>query len=597
MICLVRFANEGGEGGHGGTGGGGHKARHFAGRLDVSANIQSFRLAINYNGRWDDLDYVDEELIGEWVENKLSYNELMEMTYRLTEIDRTPSRWILPCVDQYSFGTTPAASTSQEGPLFVGQVFEDKHKLKIELGLYAMHERFDIIVRRSIKYRFEADCKDINCQFTIGAVRNEHCTFWHVKKFIKTHTCEGDMYGGQFQAASANVIGQLYTPKLSSGANICPKDIMRDMREKHGVELLNTKAWMAMQHARSTVYVKVDESYQFLPGYFHMLAEANPGTVTAIEMDKHNRFLYAFHSFRKSLQEPKCVINICLTFPIFIGVPLTILYVERWSLVYCPEKRYGFMTIIIVEEINSTAKEARKLSITTLVEFLRDLMQKWFHDRRKAANKGSSILTDFSLEHVKSNHEKSQLCVVQPIDYSKYAMKDNEGKVWTVDLELRTCTCRKFDLDMLPCAHAIVVCRHTRVPKERLSSDYFTTQWFQTAYAPSIHPVPHPSSWVLPERVSSCVVHPPKGRRQSGRPKKIRIRSSLEGPETRVCTNCGESGHNRITCTKPRQERSISKSSSSSIGKKPPFRRQRACGRYGLLGHNIKTCSNLEAKP
>ncbi|KAK2637711.1 hypothetical protein Ddye_025506 [Dipteronia dyeriana] len=117
------------------------------------------------------------------------------------------------------------------------------------------------------------------------------------------------------------------------------------------------------------------------------------------------------------------------------------------------------------------------------------------------------------------------------------------------------------------------------------------------AYAPLIHLVPHPSSWVLPEHVSSCVVHPLEGRRQSGRPKKIRICSSLEGPKTRVCTNCGKSGHNFITCTKPRQARSISKSSSSSIGRKPSFRRQRACGRCGLLGHNIQTCSNLEAKP
>ncbi|KAK2642361.1 hypothetical protein Ddye_024124 [Dipteronia dyeriana] len=294
------------------------------------------------------------------------------------------------------------------------------------------------------------------------------------------------MYGGQSQAASANVIGQLYASKLSSGANICPKDIMRNMMEKHGVELLYTKAWMAMQHARSTVY----------------------------------------------------------------------------------------------------SKEARKLPITALVEFLRDLMQKWFHDRRKAANKGSSILTDFALEHIKSNQEKSQLCIVQPIDYTKYAVKDNEGKVWTVDLELRTCTCRMFDLNMLPCAHAIVV-----------YIDYFTTQWLQTAYAPSIHQVPHPSSWVFPEHVSSCVVHPPECRRQSGRPKTITIRSSLEESETRICTNYGESGHNHITCTKPCQTRSFSKSSSSSVGQKPPFRRQPACGRCMVLGHNIQACSNLEAKP
>ena len=357
--------------------------------------MKSFRLAINYNGRWDNLDYVDGQLIGELVENKLSYNELVEKTYILTGIDRNiyniilygviklrsrwtkylvkrdndidfvfsddssikdiyvdmekrvdgsgggdghvhklppsffkydnvgcyttdsdtedekpnehdypsspddtfvrveqgasvedgiggtkncgdtggvtfggpshdpfptaPSRWILPCAGRYSFVTTPAASNSQERPLFVGQVFQDKHKLKTELGLYAMQERFDIRVRRSIKYRFEAGCKDINCQFTLGAVRKEHCMFWHVKKFIRTHTCEGDVYRGQFRAANANVIGQLYAPKLSSGANICPKDIMRDMREKHGVELLYTKAWMATQHARSIVYGKVDQ--------------------------------------------------------------------------------------------------------------------------------------------------------------------------------------------------------------------------------------------------------------------------------------------------------------------------------------------------
>ncbi|KAK2634560.1 hypothetical protein Ddye_029352 [Dipteronia dyeriana] len=66
---------------------------------------------------------------------------------------------------------------------------------------------------------------------------------------------------------------------------------------------------MAMQHVLSTVYVKVDESYQFLPGYFHMLAEANPGTVTTIETEEHNRFLYAFLSFRQSLQGFQLVIR------------------------------------------------------------------------------------------------------------------------------------------------------------------------------------------------------------------------------------------------------------------------------------------------
>ncbi|KAK2645848.1 hypothetical protein Ddye_021043 [Dipteronia dyeriana] len=282
------------------------------------------------------------------------------------------------------------------------------------------------------------------------------------------------MYVGQFQAASANVIGQSYAPKLSNGANICLKDIMRDMREKHGVEQLYKKVWLCNMHGQLyKLYKLAAYSYR---------TEVCDKYLTDISNIHRRAFDY--------------LIN--------VGV-------EIWSLAYCLEKRYGFMTINIAEAINSAAKEARKLPITSL---------------------------------------------------------DNEGKVWTVDLELRTCTCRKFDLDMLPCAHAITVCRHTRVPKERLCSDYFTTQWLQTAYTPSIHLVPHHSSWILPEHVSSCVVHPSEGRRQSGRPKKIRIRYSLEGYETRVCTNCEESGHNRITCTKPRQARSVSKSSSSSVGQK-----------------------------
>ncbi|KAK2635221.1 hypothetical protein Ddye_030013 [Dipteronia dyeriana] len=54
--------------------------------------------------------------------------------------------------------------------------------------------------------------------------------------------------------------------------------------------------------------------------------------------------------------------------------------VERWSIAYCPKKRYGFTTMNIAEAINSAAKEALKSPITALVEFLKDLMQKWFHD-------------------------------------------------------------------------------------------------------------------------------------------------------------------------------------------------------------------------
>ncbi|KAK2646547.1 hypothetical protein Ddye_021742 [Dipteronia dyeriana] len=501
--------------------------------------MQSFRLAINYNGRWDDLDYVDGELIGKWVENKLSYNELVEMTYRLTGIGRSiydiilyrviklrshwtkyrvkrdndidfvfrdnspikeiyidmekrvgggtgaggdahvhklppsffkydnvgyyttdsdtedekpneqnfssssddtfigveqsvgvddgiggtkncggagrvtfgspshdpflaaPSCWILPCVGQYSFGTTPATSISQEGTLFVGQVFDDKHKLKIELGLYAMHERM---------------------------VPPSHVGFNHL--FYIT--------------ASANVIGQLYGHKLSNDANICPKDIMRDMRRSMVWNYCTRKrGWLCNMHGQLyTVRIRnVYPTVQHCICYYHLkqnLKKKAPKHGDILQLYKLVAYSYRTEVCDKYLTD---ISNIhCRAFDYLVDVGM-----ERWSLAYCHEKRYGFMTTNIAEAINSAAKEARKLPITALVEFLKDLMQKWFHDRRKAANKVSSILTDFALE---------------------------QDKKASVDRRLGI-----EDMHM----------PHTRVPKERLCSDYNTTQWLQTAYAPSVH--------------------------------------------------------------------------------------------------------------
>ena len=208
--------------------------------------------------------------------------------------------------------------------------------------------------------------------------------------------------------------------------------------------------------------------------YYHLkqnLKKEAPKCVDVMQLYKLAAYSYRTEVCDKYLKDISNIHRRAFDYLVDVGV-------EKWSLAYCPEKRYGFMTTNIAEAINAAAKEARKLPITALVEFLRDLMQKWFHDRRKAADKGSSVLTDFALEHGKKIQEKSQQCAVQPIDYTNYAVKDNEGIVWTVDLELRTCTCRKFDLDMLPCAHAIAVCRYVPFLFIMFSCAYSNERWY-----------------------------------------------------------------------------------------------------------------------
>ena len=57
----------------------------------------------------------------------------------------------------------------------------------------------------------------------------------------------------------------------------------------------------------------------------------------------------------------------------------------RWARSSGAFRRYDIMTTNIAESINAVAKEARKLPVTNLVEWMRELTQLWFYHRRLAS--------------------------------------------------------------------------------------------------------------------------------------------------------------------------------------------------------------------
>ncbi|KAK2661635.1 hypothetical protein Ddye_000209 [Dipteronia dyeriana] len=56
--------------------------------------------------------------------------------------------------------------------------------------------------------------------------------------------------------------------------------------------------------------------------------------------------------------------------------------IQKFSRVHCPRKRYQMMTTNIVEFMNSCILTIRKLPITSIAKFIRDLSKRWFHDCR-----------------------------------------------------------------------------------------------------------------------------------------------------------------------------------------------------------------------
>ena len=58
-----------------------------------------------------------------------------------------------------------------------------------------------------------------------------------------------------------------------------------------------------------------------------------------------------------------------------------------------------------------------------------------------------------------------------------------------VNIHNLTCTCRVFDIDRLPCVHAIAAVSYARVRVYTLASHYYTKDFYMLAYTETIYPV------------------------------------------------------------------------------------------------------------
>ncbi|RVW28678.1 hypothetical protein CK203_081360 [Vitis vinifera] len=224
--------------------------------------------------------------------------------------------------------------------------------------------------------------------------------------------------------------------------------------------------------------------------------------------------------------------------------------VDRWARSYSTGKRYNIMTTGIVESLNAVLKNARDLPVLQLVEELRNLLQKWFVTRQQQAMSMSTELTMWADGELRSRYNMSATYLVEPIN-SKECNVNYAGISAQVNLDTRSCTCRQFDLDHIPCAHAIAACRFYNISCYTLCSKYFTTKALLSSYSECIYPTGNEIDWVVPNHIRDKVVLPPKTRRPTGRPRKVRIPSGGEGKRTSRCSRCGQYGHNRKTCKRP----------------------------------------------
>ncbi|KAK2655286.1 hypothetical protein Ddye_008338 [Dipteronia dyeriana] len=224
---------------------------------------------------------------------------------------------------------------------------------------------------------------------------------------------------------------------------------------------------------------------------------------------------------------------------------------DRWSRAYSPRKRYNILSTNIAESMNNALKGCKELPITGVIDYIRGVLQGWFYEHRTSALKLTTQLTTAAAVAIGFKDEQAQYMWVYPITFYTFLIKDRDLD-GHVDLTTKTCNCREFDVDQLPCAHALACIRLRGFSFPDYCTPYYTSAFLVATYIGEILPMGQPSEWLVYLDIASKIVRPPVGRHPPRRPRKNRIPPFGEEVTQRRCTTCHRVGHNSHTCTCPK---------------------------------------------
>ncbi|XP_060216741.1 uncharacterized protein LOC132644179 [Lycium barbarum] len=124
----------------------------------------------------------------------------------------------------------------------------------------------------------------------------------------------------------------------------------------------------------------------------------------------------------------------------------------------------------------------------------------------------------------------SQLCIELAVEpsteylYTVYAA----GRSFIVNLENKTCSCRMFQIDEIPCPRAWAVTKKKNLTADDYCSELFKSQTVVKTYDVPVDPLPHEREWKIPTYISEDVVLPSRYKRPPDRPKKKRDKPLVE---------------------------------------------------------------------
>ncbi|XP_009599488.1 uncharacterized protein [Nicotiana tomentosiformis] len=177
------------------------------------------------------------------------------------------------------------------------------------------------------------------------------------------------------------------------------------------------------------------------------------------------------------------------------------------------------MTSNIVESLNVVTKDARELSVVELLEYTRTLLERWTNEKLLNA-KGTFTYLEKKIQQRVGGQQDiiAEDEMRTSIDYIHTVI--DGMKRFIVFLQNKRCSCGQFQLDELPCPHALAALRHRNKSYKNYCSPYYTRENLLQTYKIPVDPLSDKRKWNMPQHIAEEAVKPPTGKRQSGRPQK-----------------------------------------------------------------------------
>ncbi|XP_022894089.1 uncharacterized protein LOC111408577 [Olea europaea var. sylvestris] len=201
----------------------------------------------------------------------------------------------------------------------------------------------------------------------------------------------------------------------------------------------------------------------------------------------------------------------------------------------------------VMGEIEHKSESAWKYLSNMGVKHWARKLQQWFYDRREESQNCTSVLAPAQEDRLFKTLEVVKALFVEPLDQFRFSVRCGRNVGYIVDLNDNTCTCRQFQLESFPCAHAVAVAMYIGFPPHSLCSHYYTADFWKAAYAETIFPLPNEVEWEVPDYIVAFnnLLLAEVRTRTPGRRRTSRIPSTGEFPQPRKYERCGAVRHTR----------------------------------------------------